>query len=76
MGIEEVVDTLGLFPAAGEIKDERPGLTLRQIRHPSGPYVIWYVLNERTPTSDIWLVRLFHERQLRPAPRVTRWTYE
>lgn len=73
-GTTGLVATLRQFPAAGEIKDQRAGITLRQLHHPRGPYLVWYVTDERTPKVDIWMVRLFHIRQLRPAPDVGRWT--
>ncbi len=72
-GIDELVDTLRQFPAAGEIRDRRSGITLRQLRQPRGPYLVWYVLDERRPNVEIWMVRLFHSRQLRPDPDVGRW---
>lgn len=72
-GTMELVETLRRFPAAGEIKDQRRGITLRQLRHPRGPYLVWYVLDERRSHMDIWVVRLFHIRQLRPPPDVGHW---
>jgi hypothetical protein len=62
------------FPAAGAIVDRRGSITLRQLRHPRGPYLVWYLMDESKPNSAIWMARLFHIRQMRPPPAIGRWT--
>lgn len=61
------------FPSIGLRRDKRGTLELRQIAFARLPYVAWYVFDPADPTGDLWLVRLFHARQLRPAPHVDQW---
>lgn len=72
-GTEQIVETLGSFPAIGPVEAERPGAVLRSVRYSKWPYVAWYSYDPTDPEGDIWLVRLFHARQLRPRPDLARW---
>jgi len=72
-GLARTVRLLARFPAAGARVDRRGTLTLRKILFPRGPYVAWYVHDEADPKGEVWLVRLFHARQHRPAPALRRW---
>jgi plasmid stabilization system protein ParE len=74
-GLDRTVRLLSSFPAAGAAVDSRGTLTLRKILFPRGPYLAWYVHDAGDVTADLWLVRLFHARQRRPAPALRRrWT--
>jgi plasmid stabilization system protein ParE len=72
-GLEDVVRMLSAFPAAGPPIAERGTVQLRKLLFRKGPYVVWYLYDPTHPDGEVWLVRLFHARQRRPAPRLGRW---
>jgi plasmid stabilization system protein ParE len=72
-GLEEVIQLLSVFPEAGTVVAERGTVVLRKIIFPKGPYVGWYVYDTSEPHGEVWLARLFHARQKRPAPSPRRW---
>ena len=71
--IVRAVELLGAFPAAGVLQYREAAIVLRRLVLSSTPYFAWYVYDEGRPAGDLWLVRLFHLRQLRPAPTPSRW---
>lgn len=66
------VDLLSAYPAAGALQHREDTIASRRLVLSSTPYLAWYVHDDR-PDGDLWLVRLFHSRQLRPAPAPSRW---
>jgi plasmid stabilization system protein ParE len=73
-GLERTVRLLATFPAAGAMVERKGTATLRKILFPRGPYLAWYVHDVGDVTADVWLVRLFHARQRRPATALRqRW---
>lgn len=69
-GLENIVQMLAMFPAAGVCIAERGPLTLRKLLFRKGPYLVWYLCDPRDDDGWIWLLRLFHARQRRPVPRI------
>jgi len=67
------VDLLSAYPAAGVLQHQEGSIALRRLVLSSTPYLAWYVYDEGVPAGDLWLVRLFHSRQLRPTPAPSRW---
>ena len=67
------VDLLTAYPAAGVLQHREGSVALRRLVLSSTPYLAWYVYDEARAAGDLWLVRLFHSRQLRPAPALSRW---
>jgi hypothetical protein len=53
--------------------DAREAVLMRKIIFPKGPYVAWYAYDPDDPEGEVWLLRLFHARQRRPAPSLRRW---
>src|SRR5262245_59503373 len=72
-GLEDVCRMLSRFPAAGPRLADRGTVQMRKLLFPKGPYVAWYLYDDADPGGDVWLVRLFHARQRRPAPRPGKW---
>lgn len=68
-----VVSALEAFSAMGSKQARSGNVELRSLRYPKLPYVAWYVYDPTDPDGDLWLVRLFHARQLRPRPDPSRW---
>ncbi|MBI3183943.1 MAG: type II toxin-antitoxin system RelE/ParE family toxin [Myxococcales bacterium] len=68
-GLQGVVELLSAFPGAGAVVGRREGRQLRRLLFRKGPYLVWYVVDG----NDVWLLRLFHARQRRPAPNPARW---
>lgn len=67
------VDLLSAYPAAGVLQHREGSIALRRLVLSSTPYLAWYVYDEGMRAGDLWLVRLFHSRQLRPGPAPSRW---
>jgi len=67
------LDLLSAYPAAGVLQHREGAIALRRLVLSSTPYLAWYVYDDDRPAGDLWLVRLFHSRQLRPAPAPSRW---
>lgn len=66
-------DLLGAYPAAGVLLHREGAIVLRRLVLSSTPYLAWYVYEDDRPAADVWLVRLFHSRQVRPDPTPSRW---
>lgn len=72
-GIGEVAALLREHPKVGrEMARSEKGI-LRSIRLRRYPYVVWYFHGARGRIRDVWLVRLFGARQLRPRPDAASW---
>lgn len=71
-GLEKVLELLARFPAAGPVLDRDGSLTLRKLIFPKVPFIAWYLFDTADSKGDVWLLRLFHMRQKRPAARVAR----
>lgn len=72
-GTLRITEALAKFPAMGSKQDARASVELRSLRYPRRPFVAWYVFDAADRRGDIWLVRLFHSRQKRPRPDLSRW---
>lgn len=72
-GLEEVVEVLSELPGVGVRLDAQGSVVMRKIIFKKGPYVAWYAHDSADPEGEVWLLRLFHARQKRPAPRARRW---
>lgn len=70
---EDLVARLRVFPEIGLVRAVGPGAVLRMIRYVRTPHVAWYAYDPDDVNGDLWLVRLFHADQLRPAPDLGRW---
>jgi hypothetical protein len=69
--LREARRLLSIFPEIGTIETRKGTLVLRRFVLAKTPYVFWFVRDTEVAKADVWLVRLFHERQRRPRPRVT-----
>jgi hypothetical protein len=72
-GLDDVVRLLSELPGVGSRMDARESVLMRKIIFPKGPYVAWYAYDPDDPEGEVWLLRLFHARQRRPAPSLRRW---
>lgn len=64
---------LAEFPSMGLRLQARGSVELRQLRLVRLPFIAWYLLDTGAGDAEVWLVRLFHARQLRPEPDVGLW---
>ncbi|HEX9270344.1 MAG TPA: hypothetical protein VF998_10905 [Candidatus Limnocylindria bacterium] len=74
--LEELEREIERSPEASPVvmRDER--VVLRQRRLPGGlPYFVYYTHPREDPISEVFLSRLFHERQRRPRLRPARWPW-
>lgn len=72
-GLDEAIRLVSEFPAVGTIERQEGPITLRRLILRRVPYVIWFVNQDETENSDVWLLRLFHARQNRPVPTLPPW---
>ena len=67
------MELLLAYPSAGVVVAREDEVVLRRVVLPSTPYVAWYVYDARRGERDVWIVRLLHASQKRPAPDISRW---
>lgn len=63
-GLDEAFDLLARHPRAGAAQAERDAGVLCRLVLRRVPYVLYYAVEGR----EVWILRLFHARQDRPAP--------
>ncbi|TMG52509.1 MAG: hypothetical protein E6H84_13980 [Chloroflexi bacterium] len=71
--LARVRELLRAYPSAGKVIARSDQVVLRRVPLPTTPYLVWYAYEGSRPQSDIWIVRLFHSSQRRPAPDLSRW---
>lgn len=75
-GLNAAAALLADYPMVGPVVAEGRDTTLRRLVWSHAPYVCWYVHRQDPPIPDVWLIRLFHASQRRPAPDVRFWAAE
>ena len=60
-------ELLAAFPYAGPELSNRGAESLRRLKLPHTPFIVWYVVASGGAT--VTFLRLFHTRQVLPSPR-------
>ena len=68
--IEVLNKLLSAYPKSGRKIAEEGSVLLRKLRLRQTPYYVWYSTDDADPASAVTLVRLFHNRQQAPQPRL------
>jgi plasmid stabilization system protein ParE len=68
--IEALKTLLMAYPSSGRKLEESGSMVIRKLRLRQTPYYVWYSTDDADPASAVTLVRLFHNRQQAPQPRL------
>lgn len=75
-GLETLRRSLERFPGSGTIVRQDERVVLRARTLPGGlPYIVYYTHLREDPIREVFLSRLFHERQRRPRLRRAEWPW-
>lgn len=75
-GLDAARRNLEQFPETWPVLKPDERVVLRARSFPSGlPYIVYYTHRRERPVREIFLSRLFHERQRRPRLRLSDWPW-